>query len=128
MSAENQVDEGCPLQNFFSLLLSDTTADPDEQIRPVFFKATQSSEETEDFLFGLFPDGAGIDDNEVGRADIDSFTIVQRDQGRCNLLGVIDVHLTADGLYVKIFHFHDLKHATVGTPALRRGLCLLSCN
>ena len=61
---DHQIEVGNPLQKAFAFLLGHTSRHADDR-PPLLFQFLESSQGAVDLMFGLLPDAAGIDEDEV---------------------------------------------------------------
>ena len=106
MGAEHQIDTGHPLDDLFPLLLRHTATHGNDEIRFPFFQLCQSAEKTEYLLLGFGPDGTGVHHNQIRLFRRCDDLIIHRFQKAGDPLGIHHVHLTSDGMDVKVFRFH----------------------
>ena len=115
LGAENQIHVRGPLKDAPGGLLGHASAHRDAHPGTPPLNSGQPSEQAENLLFGLGADGAGVDDHKIGRLGRGHRPIPQRPDAVGHQVGVVDVHLAADGLDVEALS----GHGTFGRRSLR---------
>src|SRR5439155_965726 len=91
----------CALENFLALLLGDTSQDG--EFLSLRLKLFVIGEAMKDLLFGLIADGAGVVEDEAGVFDGRNLAIALGNERADDFLGVMDIHLAAEGFEVEGF-------------------------
>ena len=110
MGAKDQIDEGNPLQHFLAELLGKTTADANDQVRFVLFQEREPPQLTVYLLGGFFPNTARIDEDHIRFGGTIRFFVTERLKKGHDLFRIVDVHLTAECLYIKFFYRQPLNY------------------
>ena len=105
LGAEDQVEVRRRGQEALALLLGHAAAHPDDEVGPPGLQELQAPEQTLNLLFGLAPDGAGVDEIKV-RLFGPAGELVLRRQQLGHPLGVGHVHLTAEGANIELLFWH----------------------
>ena len=98
--ADNDVHMGRSLKDQILILLRHASHDADNFGRPISFAELQSTERAVDFMFGMFPHTAGVEQHGVGIPGIVGQFISFFAQRRDNQFAVQHVHLAANGFDV----------------------------
>ena len=111
--SEHDVDPRGLLQDGAAILLGKTAADSDLHSGTTRLDRCQMREVAVQLVVGVLPDGAGVEDHQVGITIVGCADITGLFEETGNTLGVVDIHLTAVGA--------DLVGAPhgVGVPGLR---------
>ena len=97
LRTEDHVDVGRPRHDVGALLAGHTTANADDQARPLAFERTHTTEVRKDLLLRLLSDRAGVEEDDIGLLDTvgdDRAITVREDLG--HLVRVVLVHLAAE--------------------------------
>ena len=98
--ADDQVEVGDLLEEFGPLLLGHAASDAEHQIAGVGFERRQAAELAEHLVLALLSDAAGVEQDEVcGLGIVGALVAVGREH-LIDPIGVVLVHLTAEGLDV----------------------------
>jgi hypothetical protein len=103
---KNKINVGQSPEHVAALLLSHTSSDTNDQVGAFSLENGKSSQETEDLLFGLFSNGAGIHYDKIRPFENRRWFISQWVQEPLDLIGVIYIHLTSDGVDIASFGGH----------------------
>jgi len=87
------------LENFLAFLLCD--AAEDSEFFPLRLKLFVIGQTMKDFLLGLVADGAGVVEDEASVFDGRNLAVALGNQSANDFLGVMDVHLAAEGFEVE---------------------------
>jgi len=118
MRAENQIDIPHAAVNPRAQMLGQTAGEPDDQIRIFFLQLHQAAQFGKRLLFGFLTNRTGVDQNTVRlRGIFRLFVALLRKQNR-HLLGVVDVHLTAERRDMQIFFSHAVLISKQGEPSI----------
>ena len=81
-------------------MLCHTSADPDNKVGLTAFAVVELRESIDDFRFGVFPYGAGIDKDDIGIVEHRDGLVSTFRQDACHEFTVADVHLASVGFDV----------------------------
>ena len=95
----DQRDVGRALEDLLALLLGD--AAQNGEALPFLVQLLEVVQAMEDLLLGLIADRAGVVDDEVGVLFALHLRVALGDERPHDLLGVVEVHLAAEGLDVE---------------------------
>ncbi len=105
LRTKNQIHKRCALGNALSFLARHTTADTDNQFRPIFFQIFPAPQLVKHFLLRFFTNGAGVEQNDIGFGwIIGQLQVVAVGQQLPHATGVVLVHLTAVGFNIQFAH------------------------
>ena len=97
---------GCLFEDPFTLLLCDASGYGNPDVRPALLEGFHTPEFAEELLLRLLPYGAGVENDEVSLLRVFNGYVTLIGQNSSNLLGIVDIHLTTEGLYEELFvHF-----------------------
>lgn len=68
--ADDEVDVGVAAADFVGADLGHASGDANDHVGPGFFEGHHLAEEREGFVFGLFADGAGVEEDDLGGSPI----------------------------------------------------------
>ena len=103
LRADYNINMGHPPENLFAFLLGHTAGYSDPQAGLLLFLLPERTEQTENLLFRLGPDGAGIEDNQVGICLFGNRDIAALRQELLHDFRVALVHLAAEGFDKEMF-------------------------
>jgi hypothetical protein len=95
--AQDQVHVGGALEDRPPLLLRHAAADAQDHVRALLLEGLETSQLREHLLRRLLPDGAGVEEHDVGLLGSARGDVSLLGQRARQLLGVVHVHLTAPG-------------------------------
>lgn len=90
------------LEQAFALLLRCTAAHADDKPRPLLFHVNNSSYLRYRLVMRVFPDGAGVEEDDIGIGAACRFFIAHALKKPRHLAGIVHVHLAAEGMNVKL--------------------------
>ncbi len=99
MGPENDIQLRSPGKKATALLLGHATPYSHDQVGILFFQGSQPTQKAIQFLLCLGPDRAGIDHNQPCILSCFCGDVTIGLQQTFNPLGIVDVHLTTNGLY-----------------------------
>ena len=102
--AERQVDERVEVEQLLLHRLRPAAADHDPLLRVALLGRARLHQVRHESLVGLLTDRAGVEHQHVGLALIPRFSHSQRLQQALDPLGIVHVHLAAEGLDVVALH------------------------
>ena len=101
LRADHQIDHRCARKHLAPLGLRHAAGHRDDGAAPLclagLFDLFQAAEFRIDFFSRLFADVAGIEDNQIGRFRRIGGAVAQFGKRFGHALGIIDIHLTAEG-------------------------------
>jgi hypothetical protein len=100
--AADETDPRRALEDFFAFLLGDASEHAD-YFAAVFRGGLVVAKARKYFLRGLFADAAGVVEEQVGLRRVFCGTIAAPEKDARDFLGVVDVHLAAEGFDVEGF-------------------------
>src|ERR1035438_10202892 len=100
----HQADVRRALENLFALLLRHASQHPEDLA--LARRALEILQAAEDLLFGLVANAAGVVEHQVGRFRRFDLVVTPGKQRADDLLGVVGVHLAAEGFEVESFPSH----------------------
>ena len=102
LRTDHDVDRRLAAQDFRALGLGDAAGDDEHRLPPcpaaLVLQLAQLAELGIDLLRGPFADMAGVEHDEIGVFDAASLAIARLGRDVGHPLGVVDVHLAAEGL------------------------------
>ena len=105
MRAEHHIHIRRARNDVFAFLRGDTAAHTDQQIRVFLFQLADTTEVGEDFFLRFFADGAGVQQDDVGGGHVVGFfETALLAQDVVDFVGVVFIHLTAEGFDKYFFH------------------------
>ena len=103
LGAEHQVHVRGAAADGLALLAGYAAAHPDDQARLVLLPVLPTAQQGKHFLLSLFPDGAGIEQQQVGIfRHVHRFQAVGLPEHVLHLAGVVLVHLASEGFDVQL--------------------------
>ncbi len=102
--AAHEVDVGHAFHEGGSVAFGHAADDADDEGGVGGFAVFECAESGPDFLFGLFADGAGVVEGDVGIIEGGGEGVAKGTELVLDELGVEDVHLAAEGFEVDFFH------------------------
>lgn len=96
--ADDEVDVGVAAFDFVGPDLGHASGDADDHFGAGFFEGGELSEKGEGFVFGFFPDGAGVEEDDVGFAPVLGGFEAELFEVEGHLFAVFLVHLASPGL------------------------------
>ncbi len=88
-------------ENLFAFLLGYAAENPEDF--PFLLQAPVISEAMKDLLLRFIADGTGVIEDQIGLLDVLDLAVALRNERADDLLGVVHVHLTAEGFEVELF-------------------------
>ena len=101
--ADDQIDIGGPAEDELLVLLGHAAHDADDLFGVLLLEGPQAAEGGVGFVFGLFADGAGVEEDDVGRVELAGQLVTALAQVGDDHLAVQHVHLAADGFEIEPF-------------------------
>ena len=93
---ESDIDERIPLEDAFALRFGVAASDSDDEIGPLALHRAGIPQVRGEPLIRLLPDGARVEDDDVGVLRRRCLTQTERLEHALDALGVVGVHLTAE--------------------------------
>ena len=107
--ADDQIDVRRPLEDQLLILLCHAAQHADDLMRVAIFGVLQPSQGAVDFVFGMLPHAAGVEQDRVGLGGrVDQFVALLA-QRRHHQLAIEHVHLAADGFDVQTLGHGDQR-------------------
>jgi hypothetical protein len=107
LRSDHEIDNGSAGENLLPFGLRHASRHRDHGVEtagvPLPLHRPRPSKLGIDFLGGLLTDVAGIENDEVRRSHVGGSLVAVDPKRFCHALGVIGVHLTAEGLDVELF-------------------------
>ena len=105
----DEVEKGHFPEQTFPFLLSQTAGEPQDQVGVLLLEGFQVAEQGENFLFRLFPNGAGVDEDQIRIFLFMRPGVAGMKKKEFHALRIGHVHLAAKGIEINLFHGNKIK-------------------
>ena len=105
---QNQVKEGHSPQHLLPFLLGEAARHPQNEVGVGLLERLQTPCQRVNFLFRLFPDRAGIDENQVSILHLPGTQVAGMEQKKLHPVRIRHIHLATVSIQIDLFHVERL--------------------